>query len=253
VRFSNFGAWAPDVPEIGNVRYSHNGLVASGGVQWLKPELFDIYASYVQGFRAPNLQETTVLGDTGSKFEIPNPDLKPERSDTIEVGAKVDLAPVEVGAAWFYSMLSDAIDEEAATWEGASEVDGTPVVRRVNAASGLYTGVEGSLALELWRFTLSGGITWIQGELEDAAGETHPARRVPPLNGLGSLRYDHTNRRFFAEVYAQWAATQDELHPSDHKDLRICPRGPTWPSRTSPISATATTAPGSTRPVSTPG
>ncbi|MBW2277025.1 MAG: TonB-dependent receptor [Deltaproteobacteria bacterium] len=222
VRFSNFGAWAPQVPEIGDVSYSFNGLVASGGLQWLRPDLFDIYASFAQGFRAPNLQETTVLGDTGSKFEVPNPDLEPERSHTFELGAKLDLAPVEVGAAWFYSMLRDAIDEEPTTWEGAAEVDGAPVVRRINAASGLYTGVEGSLAVELWRFTLAGGITWIEGELEGADGQTHPARRVPPLFGLGSLRYDHTNRRFFTEAYVQWAATQDQLHPSDQQDLRIC-------------------------------
>ena len=69
-------------------------------------------------------------------------------------------------------------------------------------------------------------MTWVEGELEDAEGQTHPARRVPPLFGLGSLRYDHTDRRFFTELYVQWAATQDELHPSDEKDLRICETAP---------------------------
>ena len=80
--------------------------------------------------------------------------------------------------------------------------------------------------MSLWRLTLSGGVTWIKGEIEDAEGRTHPARRVPPLFGLGSLRYDHQSRRFFTEVYVQWAATQDDLHPSDEQDLRICEASP---------------------------
>ena len=80
-RFSNFAAFAPDVPGVGDVDYSHGGLVFSGGVQLLLDNNINIYTSFAQGFRAPNLQESTVLGDTGSKFEIPK--IKPFTTSSI--------------------------------------------------------------------------------------------------------------------------------------------------------------------------
>jgi len=221
-RFSHFSANAPDVPGVGEVDYGFNGLVGSGGVQFVVPDKLNVYASFVQGFRAPNLQETTVLGNTGSKFEVPNADLKPERSNTIETGAKARLGAFQVSAVYFYSMLEDAIDEEPATHEGAAEVDGTPVVRRVNTAEGLYQGVEGGISVDWWRFTAAAGVAWIQGELTDGDGVTTDARRVPPLSGTASIRYTHPDRRAYGEVGVRWAARQDALHPSDLKDLRIC-------------------------------
>lgn len=222
VRFSYFDALAPDVPDLGDVDYQFDGFVGSGGIQLLLPEWFVLFGSFTQGFRAPNLQETTVLGNTGSKFEIPNPDLKPERSDTFEVGARAWLGPVDISAVWFYSLLDDALDEEAATHNGESEVDGTPVVRRVNAASGVSTGVEGELGVTFWRLRLSAGVAWMTSELTNAAGDTHPARRIPPVFGQVALRYTQPGGRAFAEIGARWAGPQTELHPSDKKDLRIC-------------------------------
>jgi outer membrane receptor protein involved in Fe transport len=223
-RFSSFGAHAPAVPGIGDVEYSHGGFAGSGGLQLVRPDLFNLWASFTQGFRAPNLQETTVLGDTGSKFEIPNDDLRPERSNTIEAGSRVSLSPLSLEAVWFRSYLVDAIDEEPAEWEGQAEIDGSPVVRRVNTARGLYQGLEGSASLEIWRFTLSGGAAWIEGELADG-GDTHPARRIPPLFGTASLVYEQPARALDAGLYARWAARQDRLHPSDEEDARICEAG----------------------------
>ena len=222
-RFSHFEAKAPDVPELGDVEYRFDGFVGSGGLQLLMPGIFHVYGSFVEGFRAPNLQETTVLGNTGSKFEVPNDNLKPERSDTIEVGARGAIGPVTLGVAYFHSWLEDAIDEEPTTYEGKTELDaGTPVIRRVNAAEGKAQGVEGSLGLHVWRFTLRATAAWMQSELTAADGQTHPSRRTPPAFGTASLRYDHPEQRFYVELSTRWAGRQDALHPSDEKDLRIC-------------------------------
>jgi len=223
-RFSVFGARARDVPGIGDVEYSHSGFAGSAGLQLVRPDLFNLWASFTQGFRAPNLQETTVLGDTGSKFEIPNGGLLPERSNTIEAGSRISLSPMSLEIVWFRSYLTDAIDEEPAEWEGQAEIDGSPVIRRVNTARGLYHGLEGSASLEIWRFTLSGGAAWMEGELT-GGGETHPARRIPPLFGTASLVYGQPARALDAGLYARWAARQDRLHPSDEEDARICEEG----------------------------
>ncbi len=221
-RLSNFRARAPDVPSLGDVNYSFSGAAGSVGLQYLYQDSFNLYASFVQGFRAPNLQETTVLADTGSKFEIPNPDLGPERSDTVEVGAKVYTSKLKVAAAVFWTGLRDAINEESADFNGMTDVDGKPVIRRVNAASGEYVGVEGSAQYRVGPITGSVSVAWTRGDVTNAMNETTPARRIPPLFGTGRVRYDSPKGKVFAEGFVQWAGRQDRLHPSDKKDLRIC-------------------------------
>lgn len=221
-RLSHFAAHAPDVPGLGDVDYAFSGWVFSGGMQLLAYDSINIFASFSQGFRAPNLQETTVLGDTGSKFEVPNATLLPERSDTFEIGSRGRFDHWDIQGTVFVSLLRDAIDEESATFEGQSAVDGTPVVRRVNTASGTSFGAEGRLGVEVWRLRLEASAAWMTSELQDGEGNITPARRVPPLFGAARLRYNHPVDGLYAEVGVRWAGAQRTLHPSDIKDLRIC-------------------------------
>ena len=221
-RLSHFSGFAPDVPELGDVNYRYTGIVGSGGVQYYQPGRFNLYASFVQGFRAPNLQETTVLGTTGSKFEIPNEDLRPERSDTFELGAKAMWGPVGLSGAVFRSHIADAIDEEPALWDGENTINGAPVVQRVNAAKGLYQGVESRISLSLEQVELGADIAWASGDLTTPSGETHPARRVPPLFGSAQARYSDPKDRYYGALALRWAARQSRLHPSDAADPRIC-------------------------------
>ncbi len=221
-RLSYFAAHAPAVPGFGDVDYDHVGVVGSAGIQLVLPGVLNVYTSFVQGFRAPNLQETTVLGDTGRAFELPNADLKPERSDTIEAGLKAAFGPIEVSAAYFYSFLRDTIDLGASTHKGAAKVDGKDVRIRVNTR-GRSHGVEAGLGVKLWGATVRATVTWVDSELEDAAGNLRSAPKQPPVFGTASVRYDFGGkRRPYVEAFVRWAAPQTKLHPSDESDLRIC-------------------------------
>jgi outer membrane receptor protein involved in Fe transport len=188
------------------------------------------YANFSQGFRAPNLQEATVLGDTGSKFEVPNGSLAPETSNTVEVGLRSGVGVLRMHLAGFVSFLDDVIDErslEQTEWQSMSidplDVGDKPVVQRVNSARGRYLGAEATIELgPFFRVTPWARVSWIRGEIETGSGETHPARRVPPLMGAFGLRYHNPHPRFFVEAFSRFAARQNRLHPSDEKDLRIC-------------------------------
>lgn len=222
-RVSSFAASAPDVPDVGDVEYEHSGTVRSAGLQFVRPGVFQVYASLLEGFRAPNLQETTVLGDTGSKFEIPNADLAPERSDTLEIGGRLSRGPFEMSSVWFYTELEDVIDERPAMLPtGETQVDGKPVIQRVNAARGVYRGVETEVGVDLGPVTLSGAASWLWGDVFPEGQPGRPARRVPPFFGRAGLRWQPPGKRFFAEAFLQWAGRQDRLHPSDEEDPRIC-------------------------------
>jgi outer membrane receptor protein involved in Fe transport len=224
-RVSSFAADAEDVPDIGEVSYTHAGLVGSASVQLVRPGVWNLYGAWAQGFRAPNLQETTVLGDTGSKFEIPNDDLSPERSDTFELGGRLARGPFEGSSAWFVSYLDGVIDEKRSTWMGMDAIDGKPVIQRVNASSGIYRGVETSVAVNAGALRLENGMAWLWGDITPEGGAVRPARRVPPFFGRTTLRWERPGRAW-AEVFVEYAGRQDRLHPSDESDLRICETAP---------------------------
>ena len=231
-RISHTGAHAPDVPGLGDVDYDHLGPSFGAGARALLFGMSNVYVSWSQGFRSPNLQETTVLGDTGNSFEVPNDGLGPERADSIEVGARLHLPWIRAGAAYFHTILSDAIVREDTTFDGASEVDGKSVVHRVNAAEAIYDGLE--VSAELGPFegvTFEGTLSWVQGDVFASDGSTEPIRREPPLSGRFGVAWHSRWEGLHVGAFVDWAAPQDRLSGGDRKDLRIC-QDPTEPGRT---------------------
>ena len=230
-RVSHIRAKAPEVPGLGDVDYDFTGVVGTAGLRYLYTDTFMAYLNGSQGFRAPNLQESTVLGDTGSKFEVPNQDLDPERSNTLELGLRVQLFKIiDIHLTGFISALDNIIDERELSeseWSqlglDPADVGDKPVVQRVNRNSGSFVGTEATLELgPFWDITPWIKASWIRGEVTLADDTSYPARRVPPLMGSAGLRYEHSGGDFYAEFFVRFAGDQDRLHPSDEKDLRIC-------------------------------
>ena len=221
-RVDHIRASAPDVPGLGDVDYDYTGFAGDTRLAFTDGETLTFYTGWSQGFRAPNLQETTVLADTGSTFEVPNDDLGPERSNELEVGTRIRLGPVTVRAAGFYAMISDIITRADSTHQGQSEIDGAPVMMRINGDEATYLGVEGSVDLELpYGVSIRGNVTWNKGDVT-ASEETEPARRVPPLRWHAGLRWDAPDFPIFLDLSAKGAANQDRLSSDDQNDLRIC-------------------------------
>lgn len=237
-RLSHFRASAAAVPGVGDLDYDHTGVIGSVGLRLLRGRNLMAYLNGSQGFRAPNLQEVTTLGDTGSKFEVPNGDLGPERSDAVEIGGRWRKGDAEIHAAAYVNMVQDFIDEqelEQSQWQqlgiDPAEVGTKPVVQRVNSSFGLFYGGEATVrAPRMWRVQPWLRAAWIHTEV-DRKGETVPSRRSPPLLGAGGLRYDAPDKRWHLGVFSRFAGAQDELHPSDERDLRIC-ADPDNPSKT---------------------
>ncbi len=216
---------ASGVTGLGDVAYDHAGFAGSASVSAIISERLNLYGSWVQGFRAPNLQETTALGDTGSTFEVPNPDLQQETSDTFEAGFKWGLPEAHIAVGYFRSVVEDAVVREASTFNGESSVDGKDVFKRVNASRSRFDGIEfGAVVSPLPELRLEGSFSIIDGVVyrtSGAAGEL--PRRLPPLNGsvavVGSIP-SLAGLQLGARL--RFAAAQPNLAPADRRDLRIC-------------------------------
>jgi outer membrane receptor protein involved in Fe transport len=213
--------------------FSHLGHVVMAAAQYQHRDVAVVALSFAQGYRAPNLQEAVMLGDAGQFFHVPNDELGPERSDTVELLGRLKAWRLTWSWAGYVSLLEDLLKREPTTYQGQSEIDGTEVAHHVNAQSGMLLGMEAGLGVDLGRGVSArghGSYAWGREDLPD--GSSQPLSRIPPLNGLAALRYERELVplwRGFLETYARWAFRQNRLSPRDESDDRIPEGGtPGW-------------------------
>ncbi len=246
-RAESFSAFAPNVTEeLGDVEFDEAGVVGNAGLSYLWGGKLHTYFTWNQGFRAPNLQETTVLGDTGNSFEVPNPELGPERSDTFELGSKLALDDwVRFDGSAYVTYLSDRITREEATLDGESTINDKPIERRVNRDTAYFYGAEAAVksAPIIYDIHVFGNVTWIDGAIE--TDEEDDTFQEGPLHGLvGSSDRFYSNPRrlspvrwnagaswepspaWYLTLWAAGAGAQDKLAGGDRGDLRICQESP---------------------------
>ncbi|MDA3863142.1 MAG: TonB-dependent receptor [Deltaproteobacteria bacterium] len=232
-RFHGIEGNSPSRNALPEVDFSLFGNVFNFGVQHLYKELINTSLVFSQGFRAPNLQETVMLGNAGKYFHVPNPDLKPEYSDSIEFTTGFSSDRFALSVSSWLSRIEGIIDREESQWEGNSTIDGQQVVQSVNGDRGLVTGVETAFLTRLKMGLYAGGnLTYVWGESKNNDGETHPLSRIPPIYGMLKLGYKNSfnaNYAGFLEGYLRFARKQDRLSTHDESDLRIPDNGtPGW-------------------------
>lgn len=185
------------------------------------------YASVAQGFRAPNVDDTTVFDRAASGIEVPNPDLEPEHVVAYELGCKVDRPCWSGGLALWLSDFEDLIQRVPGTFLGSPTVDGLPVSTRENVADATMKGLE---VWGEWRFTrdarLYGSVSYAEGTNEET---DQPLNKVPPWNGVVGARWTRCDQRWWVEPYVRWSARQIRLSDADKADFRIGADGtPGW-------------------------
>lgn len=223
-RWDRIAAEAPAVPSIGDISYDHEGLTFAGELTAIHTSGMTAWVSYQEGFRAPNLQETTVVGDTGDFFEIPNADLAPEFATNLEAGTGWSGAGVTAELALWTMEIEGSIQRRDALWQGEETIAGSTVKQRYNAEASRFQGLDASVRIDLpLALSLRAQLSRIDGETDLVDGsdtETVTARRLPPYRATGALRWEERAR--FVELLVEMAGAQRGLHPDDEADIRIC-------------------------------
>jgi hemoglobin/transferrin/lactoferrin receptor protein len=182
-----------------------------------------VTANVANGYRQPNALDLFFNGPASVGNVLGNPDLKPERSISYDLGLRWGPSDVSVAANLFYSTYDDLIDAvqiAAAPFPGAP-----PTYQYVNISKARIWGgeIEGD-----WRvhrqLTLRGSLAGAIGDItnqeaiEQLYGVSQPQAplpNVPPLKGTGAVRWTEPRERFWIEpgVRWQWRTNRLPLDP----------------------------------------
>jgi hemoglobin/transferrin/lactoferrin receptor protein len=227
---TDFAVAIVNFAENGNYSQRFSALTGSASLYWQTTEAIFFQAALRQGFRAPNLSDLARLGESkGETYEIPNPDLGPERALSAEIGGGFNANGLEISLTLYQTWLSDFIDSAPDSLNGSAtiEIDDRIYLLRSkqNLGSAVIYGFEGRLFVPLsGDYYGRGNITYTFGENTTAA---EPYSGIPPLHGrLGFGRKDQV---YDLELFLRAADWQRRLSADDLLDSRIPDGGsPAW-------------------------
>ncbi|MFH1941093.1 MAG: TonB-dependent receptor, partial [bacterium] len=216
--------------QLGNIRQRFRSVTGSLGIirKLGRGTFFNVNIG--QAFRAPNLSDITKLGESkGNTYEVPNPNLVPEKMLSIDVGLKFDFDRVKATASVYYARITDILASADATVNGSSTIEKGGNVYKVkskqNIGDAFIRGFEASFDCNVYRrvsFRTNITTTFGQNTTLD-----EPVGKIPPAFGLAGLRWNGGS--FTCDATIRFAAKQDRLSADDRDDPRIPEGGtPAW-------------------------
>ncbi|WP_407928273.1 TonB-dependent hemoglobin/transferrin/lactoferrin family receptor [Collimonas silvisoli] len=158
------------------------------------------YVQYARGFRTPTPDQ--VNNSFGNPIygyaTIGNPDLKPETSNTFELGLRGKLGgsndTLRYSMAVFTGRYSNFISQEIVSGSGRPFVDPS-IYQYVNRARARISGAEARIDWQLANgLGFKAGMAYTKGHTEGADGSSKPLDTVNPFMAVFGLRYEPSER-----------------------------------------------------------
>lgn len=186
------------------------------GMVWRLDEQWSLFAGYAHGFRSPPYNDVN-LGFTNVMFgytAIPNPDLKPETSNGLELGLRYLSPAVYASLSGYWNDYRDFIESQR--YVGVND-QGLMVFQSQNIADARIHGAElkagvdfGELNPVLAGWSLRGAAAWSYGQNRT---ENLPLDSVDPLRGTLGLMYDRDD--WGVELAGTFARRKDRVASAD--------------------------------------
>jgi hemoglobin/transferrin/lactoferrin receptor protein len=184
------------------------------GAIWRLNPAFAPYAQWAKGFRAPTPdQVNNGFTNLASGYtSIGNPNLQPERAQSMELGLRGKAGPLRLSAAGFDNRYRDFISQQVV---GGSGIPGDPLVFQfVNLSSVRIRGIEfrGQWQIDP-RWTLNAGSALTRGHTRSPSGQTAPLDTIEPARTVLGLRYDAGTLGFDATLLHAQAKSPSRTNP----------------------------------------
>lgn len=193
---NDFSTAGYDIPFAPRQSASAGSVSGNVGLNWRPASGWLFRVNYARGFRAPNVDDMGKLFDSvDGCVTVPNPTLKPEYADNIEVGiAKRFGSFLTADVTAYYTRLDNAIVRRDYTFDGSPTIEYGGEECRVqalqNAAVANVWGVQAALDARFaeWLYA-SARVNWQRGREELDNGEKSPSRHAAPLFGRAAIGY----------------------------------------------------------------
>ena len=199
-----------------------NALSGSLGLVYQPIADLHLTANVANGYREPNAQDLFFSGPGSVGFVIGNPDLKPERSLSYDLGLRWGPRTLAVSANVFYSTFKDLINA-LEYHPSPPEAGHDSTYRYTNITTATMWGGEAEAE---WRFhpqwTARAAMSHTVGDITNRAAileiygvsaDRVPLELVPPFHGSASLRWTDSARRFWAEAGTRYSWRTNRLPP----------------------------------------
>lgn len=165
--------------------------------------------------RTPTILERYADRFPSTNFQSPaefvgNPNLDPERANETNIGLSYSQPGFQLSADLFYRQIDNDINyEQDAALTPALPLSPRTVYRYVNGEGAEYSGAELSLQTQISTFfAWRSGASYTYGK-EDLHGQA--AVGVAPMRWVNSLRYEHTDRTYWAELRTTTVSGQNRV------------------------------------------
>ncbi|MFJ2994996.1 TonB-dependent hemoglobin/transferrin/lactoferrin family receptor [Pandoraea sp. NPDC087047] len=178
------------------------------------------YVQYARGFRTPTPDQVNngFSNPLYGYMSIANPNLKPETSDTVELGLRGRLAttlgPVTYSTAVFAGKYRNFISQQ--NIRGSGRPNDPLIFQYVNFSRANIQGWEGRAA-----WALKGGVTlrtamaYTHGTTEDDGAPSQPLNTINPFSMVVGVRYEPNSTWFAqADLLFQAAKSQSQIAKS---------------------------------------
>ncbi len=171
-----------------------------GATVRLAPDVF-LFGNYAQGFLAPTPSQVNNFFEfiAGGYTSIPNPDLRPETSESFEVGARYvgDIFSLQVTG--FRGDYDNFISQQVIS--GGFTPQDPAIFQFVNFSGARIEGVEARAEMKLESgFNARFAMAYANGDTFDQAGARLPLDTIDPFNLIAGVGYRAPSGRFGGEL-----------------------------------------------------
>ncbi len=196
----------PLLPTFQSADQSGSRVTPRIGLVWTFAPNVSLFANYAQGFKSPApVQVNNFFENLTSAFfsyrSIPNPDLRPETSETFEAGLRYQGPVAFASLTGFVGRYDDFISQEQIGTHAGTIAD--PIIFQfVNLERVEIEGIEGRAGIAFpGGFNADFAFAWATGHIIDPTGAAAPLSSIEPLKIVAGVGWHDPGGRFGAQLH----------------------------------------------------